>query len=270
MRRTRPRARSRRGPPGPQERQHPAHVTRRAEGLRQDPRLRARRDRTRPAPRPQGRGLRHARVHVPRAGPRRGGDPAGRSLRARRALLRDAHGSAPLPVERPRDAPRDAAHEPAAAAAIHPPRRAPAGRGHLAAPARQGHQEALPRRPSPPGGAEGAAAQPAHPGVGRRRRRGPGRAAASSAAAVGGRDRVGEPRRALRPHGVARLPLLQRPARGDERARPDVGSRRAGQPAGGRGRELHAQARGARAARPRRSAPRSAARWRSSPTRSPA
>ncbi len=63
-----------------------------------------------PAARPQGRGLRHARVHVARAGARRGSDRAVRSLRARRAVLRDAHGSAPLPLERPRDAARDAAH----------------------------------------------------------------------------------------------------------------------------------------------------------------
>ena len=48
------------------------------------------------------------------------------------------------------------------------------------------------------------------------------RAAAAPAAAVAGRHRVGEPRRALLAHGVARLPVGQRAARGAER-----GSRRA-------------------------------------------
>jgi hypothetical protein len=43
-------------------------------GLREDPRLRAGRPRARSAPRTEGRGVRHARVHVARAGARRGRD----------------------------------------------------------------------------------------------------------------------------------------------------------------------------------------------------
>ena len=46
---------------------------RRPEGLRQDPRLRPRAPRARSAARAEGRGLRHARVHVARAGARRRG-----------------------------------------------------------------------------------------------------------------------------------------------------------------------------------------------------
>ena len=52
-----------------------------------------------PAPRAEGRGLRHARVHVARAGARRRGAAAERSLRARRPLLRDAHRAAALPLD---------------------------------------------------------------------------------------------------------------------------------------------------------------------------
>jgi hypothetical protein len=79
-----------------------SHRARWPQGLREDPRLRPRGDRARPAPRAEGRGLRHARVHVARAGARRGPARVERPLRARRALLRDADGAAPVPLERSR------------------------------------------------------------------------------------------------------------------------------------------------------------------------
>ena len=106
-----------------------AHDARRPERLREDPRLRARPPGDGPAPRAEGRGLRDARVHGARAGARRRGDAAERSLRARRPLLRDAHRAAALPQRRPRDAARDAAHGHRPAAAVDQAGRPARGRG---------------------------------------------------------------------------------------------------------------------------------------------
>ena len=144
---------------------------RRPERLREDPRLRPRPPGDGPAPRAQGRGVRHARVHGARAGARRGGDGAERSLRARRPVLRDAHRAAALPQRRSRDAARDAAHGHRAAPALDQARRAARGRDHRRQAAREGSAQALPGRPPPPRGAQGAAAQPARARRGRSRPR---------------------------------------------------------------------------------------------------
>jgi hypothetical protein len=269
VRRPRPRPRPRRRPPRPQERQHPAHHPRRPEGLRQDPRLRPRRHRARSAPRAEGRGVRHARVHVAGAGPRRGGRGPVGPLRPRRPLLRDAHGAAPLPLERPRDAPRDAALARRPAPALIKPRRRTRRPRSICLRLLEKDPQALPRRPPPPGRAEGPAAQPALAGLGGR-----------------GGDGVPPPRRRRRPQSagvtewasraalfarmVARAyPAGNAPPEVAQAAHAVLGPGRPRQPPRGRGREPHAQARGSSAAAAP-SAPRSAARSRSSPTRSPA
>ncbi len=127
----------------------------------------------------------------------------------------------------------------------------PVRRGHRAQAAREGSPSPLPGRPPPPRRAEGAAALAAEHGVGSRIRRRARGAAAASAAAVARRHRVGEPRGALLAHGLARVSLGQRAAGDPEGARDRVGSRGARDEARGRGREPHAQARVARAPRPR-------------------
>ena len=213
-----------------------------------------------PAPRAEGRGVRNARVHVARAGARRRGRPAERSLRARRPVLRDAHRAAPLPLERSRHAARDAAH----ARRRRKPARDQAGRRS--------------RRPRPSSSScsrRSAASATRTPTISTRSsrrcsarcRRTPWEvrptpasraAAAAAAAAVAGRHRVGEPRRALLAHGEPRVPVGQRAAGDPDGARAGVGSRRARHAPRGRGREPHAQARVARATRsraPRRDRP---------------
>ena len=127
---------------------------------------------TRSAPRAEGRGLRNARVHVARAGARRRGRPAERSLRARRPLLRDAHRAAARSARtiatrcsrcsaaRRRRKPR-----------VDQARRAPAAEAIVLQAPREGAPQALPGRPPPPRRAEGAAALAAVARRGRCRRR---------------------------------------------------------------------------------------------------
>ena len=159
-------------------------------------------------------------------------------------------GQLPFRIERPRDAPRDAAHR----AAPPKPRSIkpdilPAAEAMVLQAAREGPAQALPGRPPPPRRAEGAPALAAQHAVGGRdvgRRRG---ASAAPAAAVAGRHRVGEPRRALLADGEPLLPAGERAAGDSERGGAGVGSRVARDAARGRGREPHAEARVARASR---------------------
>ena len=124
----------------------------------EDPRFRVGRSRARSAPRAQGRGLRHARIHVARAGTRRaGGAPVG-PLCARRAVFRDADRAAPVQGLGSGDPARDAAHGALAAPVIGEERLPPRRRKDRAAAARERRAQALPRRPSFAGRAEGAPA----------------------------------------------------------------------------------------------------------------
>ena len=243
---------------------------RRPEGLRQDPRLRPRRtSRWTRASRPKGAVFGTPEYMSPEQA--RGEEATPQSdLYALGVLFFEMlTGQLPFRIERSRDAARDAAHAPSRRARARSsrtccprPRRSSLkllekDRRKRFQDAHHLHEELKALQRSLPSTPWEVAA------TGEQRR-----AAASAAAAVAGRHRVGEPRRALLAHGVARVPGGQRAARGAERARAGVGSR------GARERGSRARWRATRASSRRssaavaRCAPRSAARSRSWRTRS--
>ena len=180
--------------------------------------------------------------------------PQSRSLRARRPVLRDAHRAAAVPLERSRDAARDAAHaRRRRARARSSPTRHPQAEAIILRllekerrkryrDAHHLHEELKALQRSLPSHAVGASSRRRQNAPRLRRLRRRSRPASSS-----GRPAPRSSRAWCR---APTRPATRRP-RCTTGARAGVGSRRARQPPRGRGREPHAQARGARAPRPR-------------------
>ena len=243
---------------------------RRPERLRQDPRLRPRAPRawTRASPRRARSSGRPSTCRPSRRAAKRRRRRA-TSTRSACSSSRCSPGSSPSGAndrETLLEMQRTAA---AAAPALDQAGRAARGRGHRRQAAREGPAQALPGRPPPPRGAEGAPAQPAQHAVGgrgagderRRRRR---RRRRSRAGVIEWASRAALFSRMV----VARLPDGQRAAGGAERARRRRGIWRRGR------RGSRARSRATRASSRRssgagaRSARRSGARSRSWRTRS--
>ena len=254
VRRARARPRPRRRPPRPQERQHPAHA--RAAAGRTSSRSSTSGSRT-------SRWTRASRPRAPSSGRPSTWRPSRRAAKRRRRRATSTRSASSSSRCSPGSSPSAATTARRCSRCSAPPsRRSPRSIKPDVLPAAEAivvkllekdrrkrfqdahhlHEELKTLQRSLPEHAVGGRRD------GRERRA----AAAAAAAAVAGRHRVGEPRGALLAHGLARLPARATPPPEVQSAIvAGVGSRVAGDAARGRGREPHAQARGARASRAR-------------------